>query len=106
MYSNGKKPVQVLDGMLDAYRVEKNLQRVDRHFHDIFIFGAKLQNVYHFIYYRIFKVLVLAKIIFEYYLNNSDEHHQRALLEEVVGPGFLVERKLKTKSLEKADREV
>ena len=92
--------------MTDAYSVQQNLKGVNGHVHDVFIFSAKFQHVNDLVNNRNFEVFVLAQVVFENQLYDSNELHQQALLENGVLALLLIKRELQVEGFKETDGEV
>lgn len=92
--------------MLDTNGIQQNLQGVDAHLDDILVLSSKLEYVDDLVDDGVLEALVLAKLVLEDDLNNSDELHQQTLLVQGQLLVIFLEREQVLKSLEEANREV
>jgi hypothetical protein len=103
---NREEALQVLYGVADANSVQQNLQGVNGHVDDVFIFSSELEHVDNLVNNRNFEVLVFTEVVLENQLDDADELHQEALFQDSVLALFLVQWELQVKCLKETDWEV
>ena len=89
VYSDWEETVEVLDCVGDSDGVQQDLEGVDRHVNDVFIFCSEFEHIDHLINDSIFEILIVTKLIFEDDFNNSDELHELALFFKLITFPFL-----------------